>query len=221
MRKFFTVIFVVGLLFSAVACAPKPEVRDRIGVVVTVLPQAEFVENVGREKVDVTVMVPPGANPHTYEPMPSQMEALAKAKMYAKVGAGIEFELVWMDKLTAINKDMLVVDCSEGVKLSKMAMDDDHHDRMDPHIWMSPVNAQIMVRNICDGLIQIDPKNKSYYQQNRDAYLQKLSQLDAEIRSQLAEVTNRMVMVYHPAFGYFASEYNPVSYTHLTLPTKA
>ncbi len=93
MRKFFTVIFVVGLLFSAVACAPKPEVRDRIGVVVTVLPQAEFVENVGREKVDVTVMVPPGANPHTYEPMPSQMEALAKAKMYAKVGAGIEFEL--------------------------------------------------------------------------------------------------------------------------------
>lgn len=207
-------ILATGLMFAVLSCAPEEEKDEKVGVVVTVLPQAEFVESVGGEKVSVTVMVPPGASPHTYEPKPVQMAALAEAEMYAKVGSGVEFELVWLDKLIAANKEMIVVDCSKGVELQEAEPDGEHegehenHSRMDPHIWMSPLNAQIMVRNICNGLIEVDPESRSYYEQNRDDYLQQLTEIDRKMRDGLAEVKNRRFMVYHPAFGYFASEYN-------------
>ena len=206
-------VFAGALAVSAMSCQQKEEISEKIGVVVTILPQAEFVESVGGERVEVNVMVPPGANIHIYEPTPSQMTAFAEAEMYAKVGSGIEFELVWIDKLVAVNKNMLIVDCSKGVELQEMIGEYEHdgeheHGVMDPHIWMSPLNAQIMVRNICDGLVQVDPDNKPYYEQNRDAYLPKLAELDQLIRDGLSGLLNRKFMVYHPAFGYFAREYN-------------
>ena len=206
-------VLAAALAVSAMSCERKEEISKKIGVVVTILPQAEFVESVGGERVEVNVMVPPGANVHIYEPTPSQMTALAKAEMYAKVGSGMEFELVWIDKLVAVNKKMLIIDCSKGVELQEMIGEYEHdgeheHGVMDPHIWMSLLNAQIMVRNICDGLVQVDPDNKPYYERNRDAYLQKLAELDQIIRDGLSGLTNRRFMVYHPSFGYFAREYN-------------
>lgn len=206
-------VLAAALAVSAMSCEQKERISEKIGVVVTIQPQAEFVESVGGERVEVNVMVPPGANIHIYEPTPSQMTALAEAEMYAKVGSGVEFELVWIDKLVAVNKKMLIVDCSKGVELQEMIGEYEHegereHGVMDPHIWMSPLNAQIMVRNICDGLVQVDPDNKPYYERNRDTYLQKLAELDQIIRDVLSGLTNRRFMVYHPAFGYFAREYN-------------
>ncbi len=206
-------VLATGLVAFAASCEPGAEATDRIGVVVSILPQAEFVEKVGGEKVDITVMVPPGASPHTYEPTPSQIVALSRAEMYARVGSGIEFELVWMDKLLATNKTMLVVDCSRGVQLQEMAGGEDKgkekgHGGMDPHIWMSPLNAQIMVHNIYEGLVQVDPGSRAYYRQNRDTYIQQLTKLDQDIREGLSGVVNRRFMVYHPASGYFAGEYD-------------
>lgn len=214
--KAFLSIFLAILLMTssatiATSCTQKTEATTKVGVVVTILPQVEFVENIGRDKVDVTVMVPPGASPHTYEPTPSQMASLAEAELYAKVGSGVEFELTWMDKLIAQNKDMLVVDCSQGIGLQEMTAPDENeeeHGGTDPHIWMSPRNAQVMVQNIASGLIQIDPDNSAYYKQNRDAYLQELAQLDQDIRDGLSGVKNRVFMVYHPAFGYFVRDYD-------------
>jgi zinc transport system substrate-binding protein len=205
-----TLVLITCLIVAAAACPQQTEANTKLGVVITILPQAEFVENIGGDKVDITVMVPPEASPHTYEPTPSQMAALSQAKLYAKVGSGVEFELTWMDKLIAQNEDMLVVDCSKGIELQPMTAGDEDEPAggMDPHIWMSPINAQTMVRNIADGLIQVDPDNREYYEQNRDAYLEKLAQLDQDIRDGLAGVQNRVFMVYHPAFGYFASCYD-------------
>lgn len=208
-----TLLVLVMALTSAVSCAQHEAAGEKIGVVVTILPQAEFVENVGGERVDVTVMVPPGASPHSYEPAPSQIAAVARAGMYAGAGSGIDFELVWMDKLIAVNKKMLVVDCSEGVSLQEMvelhgAEGEHGHGALDPHIWMSPRNAGIMVRNICNGLVQVDPANKAYYEHNRDSYIDELTRLDSDIRKGLAGIKNRSFMVYHPSFGYFAREYN-------------
>ncbi len=85
---------------------------------------------------------------------------------------------------------------------------EEDHGAMDPHIWLSPLNAKIMVQNIYEGLVQVDPGNRAYYEQNRDTYLQKLTKLDQDIREDLSRVNNRKFMVYHPAFGYFAKEYN-------------
>ncbi len=173
--------------------------EEGIGVVVTILPQADFVENVGGDRIQVTVMVPPGASPHTYEPTASQLKEVSKAKVYFKVGSGVDFEQAQMGKILAANPDMQVVDCTEGItKLGK-----------DPHIWISPVNAIVMVENICDGLCQVDPEHEAYYMANRDKYLQELNDVDIYIHERLDGFTgNRVFMIYHPAFGYFAAEYD-------------
>ena len=194
------ILLATALVASLASCAE--EANSRMGVVVTILPQADFVESIGGEKVDVTVMVPPGASPHTYEPTPSQMAALSRARIYVKVGSAIDFELVWMEKLLPVNKDMMVIDCSQGIELQG------EHGTLDPHIWMSPLKAKAMVQNICDGLSTIDPENSGYYRQNCDAYLEKLTQLDSDIKAGLTGIKDRYIMVYHPAFGHFAQEYN-------------
>ena len=180
--------------------------RPKLRAVVTIPPLAEFVEKVGGEKVNATVMVPPGANPHTYEPTPSQLKGVGLADMYVKVGSGIEFELAWMGKIVEMNKDMLIVDSSKGIRL----LDGD------PHIWLSPLNAKVQVENIYRGLAQVDPKNREYYAENRDHYLEELNSLDAYIRENLSEVSGRSFIVYHPNWGYFAREYGleqiPIEY---------
>jgi zinc transport system substrate-binding protein len=174
-------------------------------VIVTVLPQVEFVNAVGGDRVEVTAMVPPGANPHTYEVTPAQMTKLSKAKMYAKVGSPLEFELTWLDKLTAQNHDMLLVDCGQGIGLMKST--DPDEPGIDAHTWTSPRNVKTMVNNICAGLSQISPADQLYFEENRDSYLEKLDALDADIRSSLTGIVNRTFIVYHPAWGYFARDY--------------
>jgi zinc transport system substrate-binding protein len=150
-------------------------------------------------------MVPPGANPHTYEVTPAQMAGLSSARMYAKVGSPIEFELTWLDKLIAQNPGMLVVDCSKGIDLIQST--DPDEPGIDPHIWTSVRNVKVMVRNICDGLTRLDPVFTSYYEDNRDSYLRKLDALDADITASLEGIASRTFIVYHPAWGYFAHDY--------------
>ncbi len=198
-------IVIAAVLSTAISCSQSSPDADRIGVIVTLLPQAEFAEAVGGDRVKVTVMVPPGADPHTYELTPGQMKEVDRAELYAKVGSGVEFELAWADKLIAMNKDLVVVDCSRGIELIEGVGEE--KGEMDPHIWMSPRNVEIMVKNICIGLSTVDAENRAYYESNRDAYIAKLEALDSQIRAGLAEVKNPVFMVYHPAFGYFAREY--------------
>jgi len=188
---------VVLLTLLAISCAPKSEMTGKISIVVTILPQVEFVQSVGGEKVDAIVMVPPGQDPHTYAPTPSQLAAVKQAKMYAMMGSGVEFELAHMDRIEAANKHMLLIDCSKGIDLI-------HND---PHTWLSPRNAKIMVENIYDGLIKVDPTNEEYYVNKKYEYLLKLDKLDKEIEARLVTITNKYFMVLHPAWGYFARDY--------------
>jgi len=234
------VLLVVGFSLFASGCADTAPDNNSAGqvietngdeelivVAVSILPQAEFVEKVGGDKVRVVVMIPPGASPATHEPTPGQLRNVSEARMYAAVGSEIPFEKVWMDKMEAVNSDMLIVDCSEGIELSEIAAhnhdkdaesteheaehEDDHeaeaHTGMDPHIWTSPVNAKVMVENTYEGLVEIDPENEAYYAENRDAYLEELDSLDARIREKLEGKEGQSFMVFHPAWGYFAAEY--------------
>jgi zinc transport system substrate-binding protein len=205
--KYFPFVVLLVLALALPACQPSAERSDKIGVVVTLLPQAEFVESIAGDMVDITVMVPPGASPHTYEPTPSQIMALSQAVMYAKVGSGVDFELGWMDKLLEVNQQMLIVDCSEDIEIKQATSGQEEHEGLDPHIWMSPLNAMSMVSTIYDGLVQVDPESTAFYQQSRDSYLRELAQLDQDIREGLADFQGHTFMVYHPAFGYFAREY--------------
>jgi zinc transport system substrate-binding protein len=207
------VCFVIILIaLPVISCNQGKNSDGRVVVAVSILPQVEFVENISGGNVDVAVMIPPGADPHTYEPLASQMAKLSRAIIYAKVGSGLEFELGWMDKFTEVNKAMLVVDCARGITLLQTTEDEEHGEHKqggaDPHIWMSPVNAVIMVRNICDGMVKVDPAQKEYYESNRDVYMRKLSLLDKDYREGLAGLKNRYFMTFHPSFGYLAREYD-------------
>jgi len=223
MRKRLSYIFGICCLALLSSCLLCPtgcnlgngsSTNQKIIIAVTIAPQKEFVEAIGGNRVEVLLMVPPGASPHTYEPTPSQLSKLERAAMYAKVGSGIDFELAWLDNLTDINKEMLVIDCSSGITLQEItaSYNDEHedggHSNLDPHIWLSPANARIMVENIARGLIQIDSSNKSYYESNRNSYLAELAQLENAINDSLSSITNRIFMVYHPAWGYFATSFN-------------
>jgi len=199
-------LLAASLIPVATGCGQKAETTGKTVVAVTILPQAGFVEAIWGDKVEIVVMVPPGADPHTHEVTSDQMTQLSNAKMYAKVGSPIEFELVWMDKLIAVNKSMLVVDCSKGIDLTESQ--DPDEPGLDPHIWLSVKNAKIMVQNICDGLVQVDAANKDYYEKNCAAYLEKLTALDGELAADLSGVRNRSFIVFHPAFGYFARDYD-------------
>lgn len=202
----------------------------KIVVAVSVAPQAEFVEKVAGDNVEVLLMVPPGADPHSYEPTPSQLIDLSNAKMYAMVGSGLTFEDVMMDKIEDLNPDMLVIDCSQGINLMEMGAyehdheeevvhedehdreDEDEHDHegLDPHIWTSPANVGVMVENIYEGLVEVDPPNHATYIENKDAYLAELHRLDENIKSTLSGKEGSSFMVYHPAWGYFANQYGLV-----------
>jgi len=212
-----TILTAVLVVLALTATSEETD-SDRLMVAVTILPQAGFVEAIGGDKVEVLVMVPPGYSPHICEVTPEQMIKLSKAKMYAKVGSPVEFELAWMDKLTEANKAMLVVDCSQGIQLLEMGElqcdhdDEQHHDHRgrDPHIWLSTRNAMMMVQNIRAGLVQVDPANQDYYEENCTDYLEQLTKLDSEIAESLSEVENRRFIVFHPAWGYFARDYDLV-----------
>lgn len=190
----------LGLMTAMAGCTGadgEMEDNDRIAVVVTIPPQQEFVERVGGDHVRVILLVPPGADPHTYEPAPAVLAAVAEADLYAMVGSGIEFEIAWGEKIAALNPDMTVVNCSQGVEVIAA----------DPHIWTSPRNAKVMVENIRDGLIEADPENAEDYRRNAAAYLDDLDALDAEISALIAGSGVRVVLVDHPSWAYLARDY--------------
>lgn len=205
----FLVAAAFGILLFAVTtsgCTGTDRQDDgKIVVAVTIPPQQEFVERVGGDHVRVVLLVPPGADPHTYEPTPGVLADVSEADLYAVVGSGIEFELAWQDKIAALNPGMLVVDCSRGVDL--ISTGDGGHQGTDPHIWLSLRNAAIMVENICQGLIEIDPTHADEYRQNADAYQADLDHLDHEIASAIAQSGVKKIMVYHPSWAYFARDY--------------
>lgn len=178
---------------------------DKIGVIVTIAPEVEFVKAVGGDKVDVTLMVPSTADVHTYEPLPSQLSKVSSAQMYVMVGSQVEFENNYMDKLRSSNPNMLVVNASKGIELLP-STEEGGDEVVDAHVWTSPRNAKIMVNNIYEGLVEVDPENKQYYQKNRDEYLAKLDELDKNT-TELLENKTKPIVIYHPAFGYYARDY--------------
>jgi len=91
--------------------------KTKIGVAVTIGPEVEFVKAVGGDKVDVTLMMPQNADPHSYEPLPSQLSKVSGAKMYVEVGTTLEFETNYMDNIKAANLNMLIVNASKGITL--------------------------------------------------------------------------------------------------------
>lgn len=185
---------------SPAAKAGRPGAGHQVQVMVSILPQASFVEAIGGDCVQVRVMIPPGASPATYEPTPSQLKNLSQAGLYVQIGH-IPFEKLWIDKIRQSNKNMKIVDSARGIQIINN----------DPHIWLSPKLVKKQAEHIYQALASADPVNREYYARNKDRFIRELEELDDEIcgifSGLKAGPENRKFMVFHPSWGYFARDY--------------
>jgi len=204
MKRFTYTLITICLFALLFRCQPVKTDSDRLVVAVSILPLKEFVTEIGGDKVNVNVMIPPGAFPHSYEPKPVQLRQLKNTNLFVKVGTPVEFEVNWMDKLLQINPQMCVIDASPGIDLIRS------EDHIDPHIWLSPKNVKLMVQSITRGLILADSINSQYYWNNQDIYLRKLDQLDQQISALLVKKVRPEFIVLHPSWNYFARDYGLV-----------
>jgi zinc transport system substrate-binding protein len=188
-----------------------------LGVFVSILPLAYFVERIGAERVQVETLVKPGQEPHTFEPTPQQMVRLAEAQLFFRIG--VEYENSLLPRIESTMKGLAVVDCRTGIKLRHLetrAGDEDNdgeheehgeHGGTDPHIWLSLRNAIRIAGTIRETLVHLDPAGKDLYDRGHDDLVDDLKALDQRISETLAPVRGRPFFVFHPAFGYFAADY--------------
>ena len=184
----------------------------------------EFSQNIGKEMIDVTLLVPMGADPHDWEPTIRDTERLQKADMIIVNGIGYEH---WLNSLELSDIAGILVDTSNGIstldseKHNDHTKEDDHdgheedkhnHGDLDPHIWLNPVYAQLQVKNIANALSNSDPTNKNYYQSNAAIYNKELDLLDSKIRTELSGCKTDFI-TFHNAFSYFSEEYGLTQHT--------
>lgn len=179
--------------------------KEKTIVAVSIVPQKTFVEAVCGDLAEVVVMVPPGNSPANYEPSPKEMEQFSKAKLFFTVGVPTETANI-LPKASEI-KDMKVVKLQEEVAKIYTDIEIAQGNR-DPHIWLSPKRVKTMVQAIAREMGQFDSKNKDKYEKNAQNYITELDNLDKQIKKALDGVKDRKFIVFHPAFGYLASDYN-------------
>ena len=175
----------------------------------------EFTQNIGKEMVDVTLLVPMGADPHDWEPTIRDTERLQRSDVIIVNGIGYEH---WIASLELTGIAGILVDTSNGISTLDSAKhdeekhDEEKHGALDPHIWLNPVNAQLQVKNIANALSNSDPMNKNHYQSNAEIYNQELNLLDAKIRTELSGCKTDFI-TFHDAFSYFSEEYDLTQHT--------
>ena len=196
--KKLTIFLLLLLLCGCITQQEKGE--DKIKVVVSIPPLYEFVKEIGKDRVEVEILLPPGANPHTFEPTPKQIKYLQNADLIIINGGGLEF---WIDNLLKLKGTKAkVIDTSKGVQLIYEG------ERANPHIWLSPKNAKIQVENIYRALIEIEPSFKYYYYQNKEEYIKKLEELDEYAKQKFKNKDRRTMLSLHSAWAYLARDYN-------------
>ncbi|QXI28524.1 metal ABC transporter substrate-binding protein [Pseudomonas vanderleydeniana] len=197
------------VLFSSVLALSLPlssaQAAEKLPVVASFSILRDITQQIGGDHIQVTAMVGPDADAHTYEPTPDDAQALLKAKLIVK--NGLEFE-PWLDRLvTSTETKAPVVTASKGV-LSH-TMEEDGETVPDPHAWHNLANAELYVNNITKALIQVDPAHKDDYTRNSQDYLKQIYRLLAEAKIKLGNLPagNRRIVTSHDAFGYLGQAY--------------
>jgi zinc transport system substrate-binding protein len=187
--------------------------QERLRVFVSILPQKTFVERIGGERVDVSVLVQPGQSPATYEPTARQMARLNEAALYLRIG--VPFENSFLPKLQRAVPGLRIVDTRNGVRLRTMADhghgDHDHGENSgegnDPHIWLSPRLAMVQATTIYTALTRSSPEDEPTFRAGLKGFLADLADLHADLLVLTEPVRGKGFMVFHPSWGYFADEY--------------
>ncbi len=225
----------VVLLFGSF-CAFAQESKGKLEVVTTLFPTYDFAKQIGKDKINVSLLLPPGVESHSFEPKPQDVVRINKADVFIYTGKYME---PWVeDMLKGIsNKNLLVVDASLGIELiaeTDHDEDDEHHEGehheeaeehgeehgeehehghhhhggKDPHIWVDLANDQVMVDTIAKALVEKDPANSALYMNNAKEYKNKLADLDRRFKKTLSTAKHKTIIYGgHFAFGYFAKRY--------------
>ena len=180
-----------------------------LSVIASFYPLYEFTKQVGQDKIKVSLLVPPGIEPHDWDPTISELQKLHESDLIVINGFGFEN---WIDDIVSDNTGINIVDTSIGIKTidNEILENDSEHDKhlvADPHIWLNPIMAKIQVTNIANALSEIDSSNENFYQQNAESYIAKLDSLDVKIKNELKECKKDFI-AFHNAFFYFAIQYN-------------
>lgn len=219
------IIFILILSLFLTACGRTQQtlISGKVNIVASFYPLYDFSKKIGGDHVNVINLVPAGVEPHDWSPKSSDMKNLNNAELFVYMGAGFEG---WVpNTLASLPKDakVTVVEGSKGVDLIPAAEDADiqakeqtpsspadshvHEDEMDPHVWLSPINAKKIAQNIKDALIQADSVHQADYEANYNKLADQLDQLHNKYKAQLSQTSMKEIIVTHQSFGYLAKEY--------------
>ena len=216
--KFFSYVLLV-LFFGAVQFFPSKCLGKNIAVVTSIFPVADMVRAVGGEHVDVTFILPAGASPHTFEPKPSLVKKITRARIFFMIGAGLEF---WAEKFVKLaGPGLETVVLSEKVSLIHTTKDHyaaEHHDDKthisdrkssfaNPHIWLDPVIVKLMVNDIAAALSKVDRQHEKFYKQQGRKYLIEIDKLDKMIKAEVDVFKIKEFVSFHASWDYFARRY--------------
>lgn len=224
MKKGIIFLITIILLFSVSIffvsnINKKEDTEAKIKVVATLFPQYDFVRQIGGDKVEVSLLLTPGTETHTYEPTPQDIINVNSSDLFIYTGKNME---PWSDTIaSSIDSDTLILDASKNIDLIKQehaeneeehgahGEHESHEHSYDPHIWLNPQNAIGMVENITEELCSIDPQNAEYYKSNSENYIMELNKLDTEIENSI-KVANKNKIAFGGtfAYSYFIERYN-------------
>jgi len=213
--KFIIFVFTIPFLFL-VSCQNKENAPSKYQVLVSLPPYLYFVERIAEDTVNVATLVPPGSNPHTYEPTPKEVERTFKVALWLRLGESYDKKI--LNVLKEHSPKLDVVEMTQGISLLEECehdhvTEDSAHchalgDGRDLHIWLSPKLAKTQAKTIAAALCKLLPENTQKYEENLRTLLQDLDNLDQEIITMLAPAKGQTILVSHPAFGYFCQEYH-------------
>lgn len=182
------------MILSLVACSHIE--GDSRQLFVTIEPYRFVVEAVAGEEWNVRSIVSNGSNPETFDPMPSDLLALASSKAYFMVG-GLGFENGWKEKIAELYPHLLLVDTSQGIE----------RDEDDPHVWTSPDNISLIADNICGAMCRIDSLRANYYNKRLMQFKERLFETDSIVESKLQSCKGASFLIFHPSLTYFSNRY--------------
>ena len=223
---------IMSLLFVLVGCESDSSMKsesEKLQIITTLFPQYDFARVIAGDKADVTLLLPPGMEAHSYEPTPADMIKINKADLFIYTGESMEqwahtmIESIDSDSVYVldVSNDVSFLAPNETEECEEHEHDHDeedehgheeeegHYHAYDPHIWTSPKNAMIMVNNILEALCEIDPENSTYYEENATNYLSELEELDDEFEEVVDNA--KRDTIYHGgrfAMQYLANEYD-------------
>ncbi len=201
-KSYFLLVFLI--VFS---CGRVGQDSGKKIITVSIPPFKYFVEAIGGDDFTVNVMVPPGASPHDYEPVPGQISRLGRSAAYISNGY-LGFELTWLDRFYEINRSMIKLNLGEKIDL--IASEDHsghHHEGADPHYWISPACAKIIALSVKELLCSISPGNEKRYEAGFTSLINKINEIDLKARTLLGSDSTRSFMIFHPTLGYLARDY--------------